>query len=66
MEHSFQKTASLLLKMASAITVWTLVQNLVLTKAVHDFIKYNDNFAIDRSKEDFLLTWNSLRIFKRR
>jgi cephalosporin hydroxylase len=34
-------------------------------EAVHDFIKDNDNFAIDRSKEDFLLTWNPCGFLKR-
>ena len=34
-------------------------------EAVHDFIKNNKNFAIDRSKEDFLLTWNPCGFLKR-
>tara|TARA_A200000113_G_scaffold156788_1_gene141418 strand:- start:572 stop:1216 length:645 start_codon:yes stop_codon:yes gene_type:complete len=34
-------------------------------EAVHDFIKDNENFAIDRSKEDFLLTWNPCGFLKR-
>lgn len=34
-------------------------------EAVHDFIKNNDNFAIDRSKEDFVLTWNPCGFLKR-
>ena len=34
-------------------------------EAVHDFIKDNDNFAIDRSKEDFVLTWNPCGFLKR-
>jgi len=34
-------------------------------EAVHDFIKGNENFIIDRSKEDFLLTWNPCGFLKR-
>jgi len=34
-------------------------------EAVHDFIKDNENFIIDRSKEDFLLTWNPCGFLKR-
>ena len=34
-------------------------------EAVHNFIKDNENFAIDRSKEDFLLTWNPCGFLKR-
>ncbi len=34
-------------------------------EAVHDLIKDNENFAIDRSKEDFLLTWNPCGFLKR-
>ena len=30
-----------------------------------NFIKENENFAIDRSKEDFLLTWNPCGFLKR-
>ena len=34
-------------------------------EAANDFIMDNENFAIDRSKEDFLLTWNPCGFLKR-
>jgi cephalosporin hydroxylase len=70
--HEYQNTLNVLMKYSQLVTVgsYLIVEDSICHhgldvgpnpgpyEAITDFIDNNQNFCIDRKKEDFLITWN--------